>query len=337
MFATSSAYTFNPSWYDPKSQPIGEGGFGKVYRGKIPEYRGTKTTRPEQDIVVKVLPPPTAENARRLTTEMFTALNPRLIHPTIMRTFCVNPMSPTAIVSEWLPFQLDKVLESVFKGSGWQGNFEGKQLVWDNTAKAIVCYGIAVGMRLLHSIPVIHRDLKPANVLLDGNLYPKICDFGLAHAGESDMTQQNMGTPLYTAPEQMSVTFGTAVENSKPVDVFSYAITIYEVLTGKRAYGNVAGFYNGNNISESGKRHMLRVKDDPKERPTFAGCDDVCEELRDLARKCWEHDPKDRLTFDQIVEKVQEPSFWDNAYPDFDTERFLQYRELLEEADKGKK
>ena len=338
MFGASSAYTFDPSWYDENSAPIGEGKFGKVYRGKIPEYRGTKTTRPEQDIVVKVLQPPTPQNAARLATEMFTALNPQLIHPTIMRTFCVNPMRPTAMVSEWLPFQLDKVLASVYTGSGWQGNFEGKELVWDNTAKAIVCYGIAAGMKLLHSIPVIHRDLKPANVLLDGNLYPKICDFGLAHAGTSDMTQLEMGSPLYTAPEQRNVTFGKAVEDSKPCDVFSYAIMIYEVLTSKRAYGNIAGFYSGGKTTEAATKHLWKVKDDPKERPIFDGCDDVSDELRDLVRKCWEHEPKERLTFNQIVEKLQEREFWERAYrDDFDPERFLQYRELLEEADKSKK
>ena len=44
--------------------------------------------------------------------------------------------------------------------------------------KYIILYGIAEGMKYLHSIGIIHRDLKPSNILLDENFYPKICDYG---------------------------------------------------------------------------------------------------------------------------------------------------------------
>lgn len=51
--------------------------------------------------------------------------------------------------------------------------------------KYIIIYGIAEGMRYLHSQAIMHRDLKPDNILIDDNYYPYICDFGISKISES--------------------------------------------------------------------------------------------------------------------------------------------------------
>ena len=84
--------------------------------------------------------------------------------------------------------------------------------------------------RFAHRRGVIHRDLKPHNVIVDDNDHATVTDFGIARAGASDMTETGsiMGTAQYLSPEQAQ---GHAV--SAPSDLYSVAIVLYEMLTGK--------------------------------------------------------------------------------------------------------
>jgi serine/threonine protein kinase len=87
----------------------------------------------------------------------------------------------------------------------------------------------------VHQNKIIHRDIKPGNILIDRHGRAKLTDFGLAHIGdEVSVTLQGsiIGTPAYMAPEQI---VGNALDGR--TDLFSLGAVIYEMLTGKQAFG----------------------------------------------------------------------------------------------------
>ncbi len=81
-----------------------------------------------------------------------------------------------------------------------------------------------------HRQNVVHRDIKPANIMydLEGD-NPKVADFGIARVTDSSKTKTGMvlGTPSYMSPEQLS---GKKVDGRS--DLFSLAVSIYQMLTG---------------------------------------------------------------------------------------------------------
>jgi hypothetical protein len=88
---------------------------------------------------------------------------------------------------------------------------------------------------------VVHRDLKPANLMIDGEGFLKVADFGIA-ASVSDSVSRvsaqagSSGTPVYMSPQQM-MGEKTAVTD----DIYAFGATLYELLTGKPPFyaGNV--------------------------------------------------------------------------------------------------
>lgn len=101
---------------------------------------------------------------------------------------------------------------------------------------ALAFVDIADGLAHAHSQGVIHRDIKPSNLLVskDGRIF--INDFGLAQLMEEaglTMTGEQIGSPRYMSPEQVSPGVGTSDHRS---DVYSLGISLYELLARRPAF-----------------------------------------------------------------------------------------------------
>ncbi len=95
------------------------------------------------------------------------------------------------------------------------------------------------GIESIHSQKLIHRDLKPANIYMLDNGDIKILDFGLSKLIDYTSitnTGDQLGTPLYMSPEQIS--------DSKNIDYrsdyYALGVILFELLTGKTPYGTVS-------------------------------------------------------------------------------------------------
>lgn len=163
---------------------------------------------------------------------------------------------------------------------------------------------------------IAHRDLKPENILISADGVAKIADFGLsrmmcpelkrrqsiidsdadgaklasvvlADQKKANYATAKTGTARYMAPECWSST-----SYGRKVDVFSYAILLYELWARKRAYD---GLYLtmemiAKQVNEKGLRPQLPASWPP--------------ELRSLVERCWHAEAATRPEFDEIVEEL---------------------------------
>ena len=117
---------------------------------------------------------------------------------------------------------------------------DGKSVVADRKMfEAIIQIGIqtADALHYAHQTGVVHRDIKPSNLMLDQDGKLWVTDFGLAQiqgAGAITMTGEVIGTLRYMSPEQP---LGQRVLVDQRTDVYSLGVTLYELLTFKKAFG----------------------------------------------------------------------------------------------------
>ncbi|KAK4467669.1 hypothetical protein MN116_008608 [Schistosoma mekongi] len=169
---------------------------------------------------------------------------------------------------------------------------------------------IADGMHYLHSCKIIHRDLKSPNVLVGYNHVLKISDFGASRECTENSTKMSFtGTVAWMAPE--------VIRNepcSFKVDVWSYGVLLWELLTGEIPYHNVDSTAI---LWGVGSEH-LRL-------PVPVTCPS---ELRVLMKTCWNIRPRNRPSFRQILSHLNVTCSSLLQYTD---DEFISLRQLWKE------
>jgi serine/threonine-protein kinase len=102
----------------------------------------------------------------------------------------------------------------------------------ENVAQILI--DMAVALEHMHDNGFMHLDFKPENVLITRNGKVRLVDFDLAQEIPEKpviFSKKNPGTPAYMAPEQL---LGLPISNR--VDIFSYGVAAYELLTNHKPF-----------------------------------------------------------------------------------------------------
>jgi hypothetical protein len=163
---------------------------------------------------------------------------------------------------------------------------------WDCTTVNIVIISLLLGMRHIHARGRIHRGLRPGAVFVDSNFRAKVGGFGTGRVDDwGGVTDEvPLGDAIYFAPELVA-----GRPHDATVDVFSFAVVAYEVVTGTKVFGSVG------TIQELTRQHYENI------RPLWP--DVVAPAIRELLVLCWGPDPERRPFFDDLVEKLMEFGF----------------------------
>ncbi|KAL5817005.1 hypothetical protein ACOSQ3_025383 [Xanthoceras sorbifolium] len=198
------------------SELIGEGGFGKVYRGLLPSS--------DVQVAVKKVSHDSGKRGMKQFVSEIVSMG-RLRHRNLvqLRGYC-RLKRELLLVYDYMPNgSLDKILYSNTRPS----------LNWFQRIR--ILRGVACGLLYLHEDweqVVLHRDIKPGNILLDADLNGKLGDFGLAKLYDHDSIPQTtylVGTVGYLAPELVRTGLATT-----STDVYAFGAFMLEVACGRR-------------------------------------------------------------------------------------------------------
>ncbi|XP_019463447.1 PREDICTED: uncharacterized protein LOC109362248 [Lupinus angustifolius] len=259
---------------------LGSGTYGAVYHGK---WKGS-------DVAIKRIKASCfagrPSERERLIADFWkeALLLSSLHHP--------NVVSFYGIVRDGPDGSLATVTEFMVNGSLKQF-LHKKDRTIDRRKRLIIAMDAAFGMEYLHAKNIVHFDLKCENLLVNmrdpQRPVCKIGDLGLSKVKQHTLVSGGVrGTLPWMAPELLS---GKSTMVSEKIDVYSFGIVMWEVLTGDEPYANmhcasiIGGIVNGS----------LRPQ-----TPTW--CDP---EWKSLMESCWASDPAERPSFSEISKKLR--------------------------------
>ncbi|XP_010529592.1 PREDICTED: cysteine-rich receptor-like protein kinase 11 isoform X6 [Tarenaya hassleriana] len=268
-----------------ESNKIGQGGFGEVYKGMLPDGK---------EVAVKRLAKNSGQGSREFKNEVL--LVAKLQHRNLVRLlgFCLEEEEKILVYE----FVLNKSLDYFLFDPSRRDHLD-----WTRRYKII--RGIAKGILYLHQdsrLTIIHRDLKASNILLDADLDPKIADFGIARILGVDQsradTSRIVGTYGYMSPE-----YAMHGYFSLKSDVYSFGVLILEIISGKVN----SSFYETDDTPGNLVTHVWRLWRngshlelmDPAIGEIYQS-DEVTRCIH-IALLCVQNDPADRPTMSTII------------------------------------
>lgn len=260
----------------------------RLGKGSVADVFLAREAELKRLVALKVLRRSIAEDEtarRRFLREARSAA--RISHPNVVSVYRVGTLSGDGrpfLVMEYID---GRDLKSLVAAEGPRSIAEGRRMLAD----------LARGLDAAHTQGIVHRDVRPANVMRtkDGRR-TVLTDFGIAAVLESDgeaVTQltlagQRLGEVRYSSPEQLR---GEKV--TEAADVYSLAVTAYEILTGRgphegeRAAQLIRGHLEGDPVPLS----RLRPDADPA--------------LERLLVRCLAKTPDHRPSVRQIVSVLE--------------------------------
>ncbi|GAX73884.1 hypothetical protein CEUSTIGMA_g1334.t1 [Chlamydomonas eustigma] len=307
---------------------IGKGGCGRVYTGewnkevvavKVAVGYQPDGEDPDEELIAAL------EVKRERMTQLEAVLMSKLHHPNIVKTHRIISCAPGIaaaagpddiealkrikqegyVDAEHIPstYRWYIIMEYAPLGSLWQGLRHGRfhrqvgpgqtsVLGWDVWAALEVLLEIASAMHYLAENNVIHGDLKAANILLissnkDRRGYiSKVTDFGFSRIlGSNEISTKSKGTVTHMPPELLQE--GRLIP---ACDVFSFGITMWEVLTAQHVYQGISDSQVVCQVVQSNLRPPFPVDAPPR--------------YKELSRACTAMKPEDRPRWKDILDRL---------------------------------
>ncbi|XP_029209536.2 tyrosine-protein kinase SRK3-like isoform X2 [Acropora millepora] len=270
---------------------IGKGSFGKVAQGtawNLPLERETTT------VAVKML----KENAqvverRDLLSELeiMKKLKP---HPHVIKLLgCVTINDPVLVIIEYVPY--GDLLGYLRKSRGLNDNYFNDPDIKPQTSLSslqlmLMSWQIADGMSYLSSRKIIHRDLAARNILVGEGEKCKVTDFGMAR----NVQEENLYERKTKGRIPVKWTASEALKSGRYTtksDVWSFGVVLYEIFTiGGQPYPRVNA------------RKVVALLNDGYRMPKP---NHVAEVLYQVMLKCWQEQPDDRPSFEQLRHELK--------------------------------
>ncbi|KAK4759690.1 hypothetical protein SAY87_022821 [Trapa incisa] len=259
---------------------LGSGTFGTVYHGK---WRGTDVAIKR---IKKVCFTGHSSEQERLTVEFWREADilSKLHHPNVVAFYGVVQDGPGGTMATVTEYMVNGSLRHVLLC---------KERHLDRRKRLIIAMDAAFGMEYLHSKDIVHFDLKCDNLLVNlkdpARPICKVGDFGLSKIKRNTLVTGGVrGTLPWMAPELLN---GSSNKVSEKVDVFSFGIVLWEILTGEEPYANMHyGAIIGGIVNNT-----LRP-------PVPSHCDP---EWKQLMEQCWAPDPAARPCFADIARRLR--------------------------------
>ncbi|KAK7314578.1 hypothetical protein VNO77_33104 [Canavalia gladiata] len=269
---------------------LGQGGFGAVYKGKLP------TGRP---VAVKLLNA-SKGNGEDFMNEVASISRTSHVNVVTLVGFCLEGRKKALIYEFMANGSLDKF---IYK----KGQEAIASLSWESLYQ--IAIGIARGLEYLHrgcNTRILHFDIKPHNILLDENFCPKISDFGLAKLCPRKESIVSMSDPRGTfgflAPEMWNRRFGGVSHKS---DVYSYGMILLDMVEGRNNTNNVQA-------SHSSEMYFLDCIYNRLEQRNLRPHGAITPEENEFIRRmtvvglwCIQTLPNDRPTITKVIDMLQ--------------------------------
>lgn len=285
-----------------RSNMLGEGGFGCVYKGWITHSQSNEE-EVRMEVAVKQLNRKGHQGHKEWLAEVhFLGL---VEHPNLVKLvgYCAEDDErgiQRLLVYEFMPNR--SLEEHLF----WKGL---PVLPWNE--RMDIALGAACGLAYLHEeiddLQVIFRDFKTSNVLLDKEFKPKLSDFGLARqgpeTGASHVSTAVVGTIGYAAPEYLQTGHLTLKS-----DVYSFGVVLLEMLSGRRSVDRNRP-KSEQRLLEWAKPYLLDNRKfhllmDPRLENQFSL--EKAMKVASLAQHCLAKNPRNRPKMSAVVNKLKQ-------------------------------